>query len=287
MTARLLIICLTFWNIFPIMAQTDSTISLQRSLFNETMLHPGDAFTGYVYKKGEWGYNQAITPYPSWAWWGITDRITTELDIECWLGGVPSFNFRFGLLKQKSFLPSIAFETMFQYLKNERDQFDNLDYLDVKRQGTNWYNHINMSWKINNNCYLHLAGGATYAEFISISNDDTVNYRGKSFNNIVSPDFSIGIDYRIKKWITLHSTASYGSTFLYADNIVRKQQITIATRIAPFINSNLGFLNSFRIEFALLHANFNDAKESISGPIGFLYWQWDWSKNRKQSSKNK
>jgi len=93
------------------------------------MLHPGDAFTGNVLKKGEFVYNQALTPYPSWAWWGITDRITAELDFECWLGGVPSFNFRLGILKQKHIIPTIAFETMFQYLKNEQDQFHNLNYL--------------------------------------------------------------------------------------------------------------------------------------------------------------
>jgi len=104
-------------------SQSDTT----KSLINETMLHPADAFTGYVYKKGEWGYNQAITPYPSWAWWGITDRITTELDLEAWLGGVPSFNFRIGILKQSGFKPALAYETMFQYLKEDFDQFHNLD----------------------------------------------------------------------------------------------------------------------------------------------------------------
>lgn len=255
-------------------SQTDS----KKSLINETMLHPSDAFTGYVYKKGEWGYNQALTPYPSWAWWGITNRITTELDLEAWLGGVPSFNFRIGILKQKKNRPAIAFETMFQYLKKDFDQFHNLDYLDINRKGINWYNHLNISWKIGNKWHIHLAGGITYAESLTISNSDTLNYIGKDFSNLISPDFSLAIGWRLKKWISFHSSLSYGSTFLYADNIARKQQYVLATRIAPFIKSKKGFFNSFRFEFAYLNAKFADANRSITGPIGFFYWQWDWSK---------
>jgi hypothetical protein len=61
---------------------------------------------------------------------------------------------------------------------------------------------------------------------------------------------------------------------------IRKQQFIIATRVAPFMNSSKGFLNSLRLEFAFLHAYFSDAQESLSGPIGFIYWQWNWNKNK-------
>lgn len=254
----------------------------EKSLVSETMLHPADAFTAYVYKKGEWGYNQAFTPYPSWAWWGITNRITAELDFEAWLGGVPSFNFRVGIIEQKHFLPAIAFETMYQYIKTEFDQFHNLDYLEVNRKGINWYNHLNLSWQLNKSLHLHLAGGFTYAESIEISNADTLNYVGKKYNNLVNPDFSISVDYRLKKWISLHTTFSNGSTFLYADNIATKQQFILATRMAPFIKNKRGFFNCFRFEIAYLYANFPDAETSLSGPIGFLYWQWQWGKDDKK-----
>jgi len=283
MKVNILSIIVVIMTATRIMAQTDSVNSTQKSLINETMLHPGDAFTGYVYKKGEWAYNQALTPYPSWAWWGVTNWMTVEIDIEAWLGGVPSFNFRFGLIKQQKWRPAIAYETMFQYLNETRDQFDNLDYLQINRQGTNWYNHLNMSWKVGTKWHLHLAGGVTYADSISISNGDPSNYIGSSFRHLVSPDLSLGLDWRMKNWISLHSTSSYGSTFLYADNIVRKQQFTLATRMAPFINNQKGFFNSFRFELTLLYVYFKDAKESFFGPIGFLYWQWDWSKNRKRN----
>ena len=264
-------------------SQSDSV----KSLINEIMLHPADASTGYVYKKGEWGYNQALTPYPSWAWWGITNRITVELDLEAWLGGIPSFNFRIGITNNEGWKPALAFETMYQYLNNEFDQFHNLDYLEVLRKGSSWYNHLNFSWKLRKNIHLHITGGTTYAENITISNGDSLNYIGNSFANRLHPDFSLGIDWRIKKWIALYSTYSYGSTFLYADNIPRKQQFVLATRIAPFIKSEKGFFNSFRFELAYLYASFADASQSISGPIGFLYWQWDWSKEKRQNEKTK
>ncbi len=264
-----------------ISAQQTNDFNRAAGLQSEIMLHPADASTGYVLKNGEFSYNQALTPYPSWAWWGITDWVTTELDLECWLGGVPSFNFRFGLLKQKAIRPSVSYETMFQYLKDEKDQFENLDYLNINRKGKSWYNHINLSWQVSSLWYIHLSGGATYVDYANISNGDTVNVIGKSFENFISPDFSISTDYRFKKWISFHTTASYGSTFLYADNIIRKEQLCIASRIAPFVNSEKGFFKSFRIELAFLHANFNDAEENITGPIGFLYWQWNWDKNKK------
>ncbi len=270
----ILLFFLVIWQ--SIFAQSDST----KSLLNETMLHPADAFTGYVYSKGEWGYNQALTPYPSWAWWGITNRLTAEIDIEALLGGVPSFNFRFGISKNDKWKPAIAVETMYQYINKERDQFHNLDYLEINRKGSSWYNHMNFSWKIGNNIHFHIMGGMTYADNISISNGDSIAAIGSSFKKQIHPDYSFGLDWRINRWVSLHSTYSYGSTFLYADNIPRKQQYVFATRMAPFIKSKKGFFNSFRFELAYLYANFADAREHISGPIGFVYWQWHWNKKR-------
>ena len=43
-------------------------IASEPGLRTETMMHPLDGFIGRTLKKGEWIYNQAITPYPSWAW---------------------------------------------------------------------------------------------------------------------------------------------------------------------------------------------------------------------------
>jgi len=79
----------------------------KKDLQTETFLHPADGFTAYTLKKNEFIYNQSpfTLPLPSWAWWGITDHITAEIDLLPLIGGlfekphlpVPSFNFRFKL----------------------------------------------------------------------------------------------------------------------------------------------------------------------------------------------
>lgn len=243
-------------------------------LKSEVMLHPVDAFTAYTLKKGEWIYNQALTPYPSWFWWGITDNITTELDTECWLGGVVSLNFRFKLLNQRTFIPTVAFETMYQYLPREIDQLDTYDPLSVKRKGHLWYNRINLSWEIKKNLYLNISGGATFLENLTIDNSDTVNYEGETYNNRVTPDISAGIDFRACEWLSLHAVASYGTTFIYLDNVPRKQQFNVGARFAPFYKHKNGILRNFRLELAILTFRFKEVNHLVSGPLGFIYWQW-------------
>lgn len=245
-----------------------------KGLTDETMLHPGDAFTGYVFKKGELAYNQALTPYPSWAWWGVTDWLTAEIDIEAWLGGVPSFNFRFGIIRNNGWVPAVAFETMYQYIDRQLDQFDNLDYLTVNRKGSSCYAHINLSWQLRANFFLHVSGGAAYAEYIEFNNNDLIHKVYAGFENRFHSDYSIALDWRVKRWFSPHSSYSYGSTFLYADNIPRKKQFVLATRMAPFVGKRSGFLNKLRFELAFLYSEFPDADQLIAGPIGFFYWQW-------------
>ncbi|MCK4663362.1 MAG: hypothetical protein KAT68_10885 [Bacteroidales bacterium] len=275
----LIIIYTILFGCVKLSAQSDSTKQKSNGLINANMLHPTDAFTAYTLNKGEWAYNQALTPYPSWAWWGITDWLTTELDFEAWLGGVPSFNFRFALLKQKSLRPAIAYETMYQYLSKEIDLLGKYKFLSTKRMGNSWYNKINASWKLKEKLHLHFSTGATYSEKLTIDNADSLNYEGKTYNYLFSPDFSASIDCRIKNWISLHTTASYGSTFLYIDNVPTKQQFAFGTRIAPFINNRFGFLRCFRLEATVVSFYFKAADHRVTGPIGFIYWQWDWSKN--------
>nr|WP_299206993.1 hypothetical protein [uncultured Brumimicrobium sp.] len=66
---------------FNSLGQGDSLRGLQA----ETLLHPADGFTAYTLKKNEFVYNQSpfTLPFPSWAWWGITDRITAEYLLFC------------------------------------------------------------------------------------------------------------------------------------------------------------------------------------------------------------
>ena len=179
----------------------------------------------------------------------------------------------------------MAFETMTQYIKNPFDQFHNLDFLEINRQGLNWYNRFNFSWKIKEKFHIHFSGGITYAQTLGIWNEDTTNLKGGNFDGQIQPDASLGLDYRFQRWITFHSTYSYGSTFLYSDNIARKQQFSLTTRIAPFVKSKHGILSCFTFELAYLHNYYRDADQSFSGPIGFFYWQWDWSKENRMRRK--
>ena len=67
--------------------------------------------------------------------------------------------------------------------------------------------------------------------------------------------------------------SSFSAT-CYADNIPRKLQALVAMRFAPFLSFRSRFLNTLRLEAAFLHAEFPDASSGITGPIGYLYWQW-------------
>ena len=263
--------------------QTHSNDALQ----SETFLHPADGFTAFTLKKNEFVYNQSpfTLPMPSWAWWGITDKITAEIDLLPLLGGffqephlpVPSFNFRFKLNEQKEFVPTIAFETMYQYLWRTQNQSDE-DNLRIERQGGNsWYNRFNFSWKSKDNFYIHFSTGFAYTENLLIENKDTVNYKGKFFDRTINPDISISLDWRPKAWLTCHFTTSYGTTFVYLDSIPRKYQVSYGFRIAPFYQNRFGIVRTLRAELIGFYMSMPDAQEKIQSVIPifpYLYWQW-------------
>jgi len=263
-------------------AQNDTLKGIQNDIF----LHPTDGFTAYTLKKNEFVYNQSpfTLPLPSWAWWGITDRITMEIDLLPLIGGlfqkphlpVPSLNFRFKLIEQKKYRPTIAFETMYQHLWNEVTQSDQPNAI-VKRIGNSWYNRFNFSWRIKQKLHIHFSLGATYVENLFFSNNDTLNLIEKFYPKSFTPDFNLSIDYRMKPWISLNATSSYGSTFVYLDNIPHKKQLSYGFRIAPFYKNKHGFLRNFRAEFIGYYIYLPDIKESIESIVPifpYLYWQW-------------
>lgn len=268
----------------PLLAlgQSDSLKGLQ----TETFLHPADGFTAYTLEKGEFVYCQSpfTLPLPSWAWWGITDDITAEIDLLPLIGGlfqephlpVPSFNFRFKIIEQRKLRPAMAFETMYQHLWNTVTQSDQPNAV-VKRKGNSWYNHLNFSWKINPKLYMHLSVGVTYVENLYFSNNKTEDLIEKFYPKLWSPDFNISIDYRVKPWLSLHATGSYGTTFVYLDNIPRKGQISYGFRIAPFYKSKWGILRTFRAEIIGFYIYLPDINESIKSIVPifpYFYWQW-------------
>ena len=264
-------------------SQIDSLRGIQTDIF----LHPTDGFTAYTLKKNEFVYNQSpfTLPLPSWAWWGITDKITMEIDLLPLIGGlfqkphlpVPSINFRFKLKDQNKFIPAIAFETMYQHLWNEVTQSDQPNAI-VKRIGNSWYNRFNFSWKIKPKFHLHFSSGVTYVENLYFSNNDSINLIEKFYPTSITPDFNLSVDYRVKPWISCNATLSYGTTFVYLDNIPRKNQISYGFRIAPFYKNKHGFLKNFRAEFIgyVIHLpDINERIESILPIFPYLYWQWD------------
>lgn len=263
-------------------------------LSEEIFLHPADGFTAYTLKKNEFVYAQSpfTFPIPSWAWWGITNKITAEIDLLPLLGGlfqepnlpVPSFNFRFKLAEQNSIKPAVAFETMYQHLWRTQNQSDQDNMRIERRGGNSWYNRLNASWKLNENLHTHVSAGVTYTENLSIENKDSINYQGRFFKSTINPDISISFDWRMKSWISSHITTSYGTTFVYLDNIPRKYQISYGFRMAPFRKSKIGVLRTLRAEFIGFYMWLPDAKEDIQSilPIfPYLYWQWTPKRKKK------
>ncbi len=284
------------WIVFTLSIQNTYTQSHKLShLQNEIFLHPSDAFTAYTLKKGEWTYNQPpfLFPLPGWAMYGITDWITMEIDMLPLVGGffqkphrpVPSINFRFRLTNQNKRMPAIAFETMYQHLWNEVTQSEKPT---VKRKGNSWFGHINFSWKVFPHFYTHFSTGITYVENLYFHTGDTQQPREKYYFRSLTPDINLSLDYRMRPWISFHLTASYGTTFVYLDNIPHKRQISYGFRVAPFYRSRKAFFRNFRAEFIGFFIFFPDINARIKSllPI-FPYFYWQWSFPNKKSRRKR
>ncbi|MDZ7723641.1 MAG: hypothetical protein U5R06_12770 [candidate division KSB1 bacterium] len=156
----------------------------EQGLQDEIMLHPLDANTAYTLKKGEWIYAQSPTnfPVPSWAWVGLTDWLTAEIDFLPLLGGlivephlpIPSLNFRFKILEKNHLIPAVCFETMFQYFYKELNVNEEKDgKVDLIRKGTSSVNQFHLSWNPLANCYIHASTGFIYSHSIHIQSKTT------------------------------------------------------------------------------------------------------------------
>lgn len=273
-------------------SQTDSTTIGSKNrltgLQNEIMLHPVDAFTAYTLKRGEVIYNQSIVslPLPGWAMIGITDWFTLNLDFVAILGGLaiephrplPSINTRFSIVKPAKKRPAIAYEAMFFYLWEPFDgQLNPKNTVRLVKDGTNFFNRINVSSLLNSRLQLHISAGFSWTQSVTIENRNREYLIGRKFTNLLSPDASVSLDWRTKPWLSLHLTASYGQTFVYLDNVPRKTQIAYGFRLAPFYRSRYGILRTMRIEGTAFFDYFQDAKEWISIPFPiypYFYWQW-------------
>ena len=235
-----------------------------------SVLHPMDSFTGYTLERNEWVFNFPMTP--GWVMWGVTDDITVELDAECWLGGVPSFNARFGLADQNGLLPAVALESMYQYLPRTVNLLEDYEYLNVQRSGSSWFYRVNMSWELADRITLHLSPGATYSERLEIDNGQRSQFHRVVSNDLLKEDFSLGLDWQVAEWLSAHASVSEGVTFVYVDNVPGKRQVAAGVRVAPFVSHPL--MKNLGVEVAVLSISFPDVDETLTGPMFYLFWQW-------------
>lgn len=273
-------------------SQTKDTLKKnQNALNDDAYLHPVDCITPYTLKKGEWIYAQSIQtlPFPSWAFYGITDKLTTQIDLLPWLYGaftnlkkpIPSLNLRYRFNTQKKAIPTIGIETMFVHFWDTLQRFKT-PTITVWENGSYFHIKPTFGYNIKNKLYFNLSFGADYVKELIMQNNDTSNFQFKTFNRSWNPNYAIGIDYRPSKWISYHIAYTYGSTLTFLENVPRKIQITYGFRVAPFYKNKFGVLRNLRIEFVAINGYFNDvgAKQIFPIPIfPYFYWQWKKIKN--------
>lgn len=241
-------------------------------MLDRVMLHPMDAFTAQTLSTNEWIFNFPLSP--GWIMWGVTDQLTVELDAECWLGGVPSVNGRFRLLEQTGAFPAMAFETMYQHLPDTVNLLEDYEYLNVLRRGNSWFNRINMSWSLPHRISVHVSPGVTYSENLEIDNGQRPVSESAAYDDLIRGDISLGADWRVCEWLSVHTSISEGVTFVYLDNVPGKRQLACGVRVAPFTGMSLPVLRSMGAELAIVSISFPDVNETLTGPMFYLYWQW-------------
>lgn len=265
-------------------AQTDSVRT--NPLDVDVYLHPVDCITAYTLPKGEWIYGQSLQtlPFPSWMFYGITDKLTTQIDLLPWIGGfvtelkkpIPSLNLRYQFVEQHGAVPSIAFEAMFIYFWDTLDRFETVS-THVYESGVYWHFKPVMSYQFGDDWYVHTSVGADYIGALIMETTDTVEPVTRNFTKSWNPNAALGVDYRPSPFISYHIACNYGATLTFLENVPRKFMFTYGFRVAPFYKNRFGILRSMRIELLSINGYFPDLKtyQGIPVPIyPYIYWQW-------------
>jgi len=277
-----------------LIGQTDSTRK-SNPLSDDVYLHPVDCITPYTLKKGEWIYAQSLQtlPFPSWAFVGITDRLTAQVDLLPWLYGafselkkpIPSLNFRYRFNEPRKGVPTFGVEAMFVHFWDTLQRFDT-PTLTVSENGSYFHFKPVVGFSFKNRFYLNLSAGVEYIGEVILQNKDNLNPISKTFRKSWNPNVSIGLDYRPSKWISYHIGYTYGSTLTYLENVPRKHQLTYGCRVAPFYKHRWGVLRNMRIELLAINGFFPDiqAKQIFPLPVfPYFYWQWTRKTNKQRS----
>ena len=270
---------------FFILGQIDS-VQKTNSLKDDAYLHPVDCITPYTLKKGEWIYAQSLQtlPFPSWAFVGITDKLTAQIDFLPWIFGaftnlkkpIPSLNFRYRFNRQKGRIPTIALEAMFVHFWDTLQRFQT-PTLTVWEKGSYFHLKPVIGYAIKNKWNFNLSSGIDYIGELIMQNNDSSHFQIKTFSKSWNPNLSIGIDYRPSGWISYHIGYTYGSTLTYLENVPRKIQITYGFRIAPFYKNRFSVLRNLRVELVAINGYFPDIKAKQVFPLPlfpYFYWQW-------------
>ncbi len=272
--------------ILPGSSFAQDSLRKERPLNEDAYLHPVDAITPYTLKKGEWIYAQSIQtlPFPSWAFVGLTDKLTMQIDLLPWLFGsftdlkkpIPSLNFRYRFNEQNGAIPTIGVEAMFVHFWDTLERFET-ENLRVAENGSYFHLKPSFGYQFDKKLYLNFSAGVDYMYELILEGKEESEPKTASLQRSWNPNFSFGVDYRPSKWISYHAGYTYGATLTYLENVPRKHQITYGFRMAPFYKSKHGFFRCFRAELLAINAFFPDidAQELFPLPIfPYLYWQW-------------
>jgi len=270
--------------VFPalLFGQNDTLSKKVNPINDDTYLHPIDANTPYTLKKGEWFYAQSFQtlPLPGWAFVGLTDELTLQLDLTPIIGGffvephypIPSVSLRYKILEQKGAIPTFSIESQFFHIWQSLERFE-VDKISLYQEGSYFHFKTMFGYKIKA-LYVNFSIGVDYINKMWWEQDNIViNTLTKNIN----PNYSIGISYRPSKWISYHIATSYGATLTYFENAPRKIQFSYGIRIAPFYKNRFGILRNMRIEFISVNAWFNDIDKYSGFPLPLyplFYWQW-------------
>ena len=253
---------------FLLSGQIDS--SATNPINDDTYLHPVDGITPYTLKKGEWFYAQPLLPAPGWAFVGLTDNLTLQLDFTPLIGGIfiephypiPSVSLRYKIANQKKILPAFSIEGQFFHLWDTLKRYDVNDY-SLYQKGT--YFHLKTMYGYQfNSLYINWSAGFDYMEKMWWKKDSAAT---DELTPNVNPNFSAGISWRPSKWISYHIAFSYGATLTYLENTPRKTQFNYGMRIAPFYKNKWRLLRNLRIEFISINAWFADINEYSGIPL--------------------
>lgn len=160
--------------LFPavLFSQNDS-IKKTNPLIDDAYLHPVDCIYPYTLKKGKWIYAQSIQtlPFPSWAFYGITDKLTAQIDLLPWIYGafselkkpIPSLNLRYRFNQQKGIIPTIGVEAMFVHFWDTLQRFST-PTLTIWENGSYFHIKPSFGYKIKDSWFVNLSFGVDSSE---------------------------------------------------------------------------------------------------------------------------